>query len=150
MPSGAMVSSSFLQLPSVASERFASSLRSSLVLLEASLDQMKEYIRSEASTYSSVLDTLCPVTDSELQPLAECDCWILRFEQPFGRGGYAVSLYVQSLNNAALQSQPNNDWNAYRLSFLTEPVRDDLTLLSSSFWSEAFTPSPFINIEASS
>ena len=107
----------------------------SLVLLEASLDQMKEYIRSEASAYYSVLDTLCPVMGSELQPIAECDYWILRFEQPFGRGGYAVSLYVQSLNNAALQSQPNNDWNAYRLSFLTEPVRDDLTLLSSSICS---------------
>ena len=92
------------------------------------------------------MDTLCPFRAQNTIYRALNAYWILRFEQPFGRGGYAVSLYVQSLNNAALQSQPNDDWSAHRLLILTEPVRGDL----SPFFTETFTPSPFIDVEVSS
>ena len=67
----------------------------------------------------------------------------LRFEQPLLVGAVTLSPFTLSLNNANSSSQSNDRVELYRLSFLTLPVRDEL---SSIFFHECFQSVAFNNV----
>ena len=71
----------------------------------------------------------------------------LRFEQPFLVGAVTLSPFTLSLNNANSSSQSNNRLEFHRLSFLTLPVRDEL---SSIFFYGCFQSDAFHNVSFSS